>query len=209
MNCRRRGGYADVGPAEKFFGTQKDVANIIAVLFRKAGASEEGLAGLLANATSESALRPGVKGGFGEIGLWQFLGNEERRYIDWVKKNYPGGNWADRKLQAEYMPLNLKEHYPELWKELQSHTPAGQQAADFVSKYEHPARIYEEQRRNKYLRGVSPVEHYTGGPQSMNDMRVFQRDQKIAMTINNAAGANYAVHGAMLGSGSGNYGSHG
>ena len=42
----------------------------------------------------------------------------------------------------------------------------------------------------------------------MNDMSNFQRDKKLAMTIHNAAGANYAVHGAMLGSGSGNYGSY-
>jgi hypothetical protein len=46
------------------------------------------------------------------------------------------------------------------------------------------------------------------GPTSMNDMRNFQTSSKLAMTIHNAAGANYAVHGAMLGSGAGNYGSY-
>ena len=45
-------------------------------------------------------------------------------------------------------------------------------------------------------------------PKSMNDMRTFQTSSKLAMTIHNAAGANVAVYGGMLGSGPGNYGSY-
>jgi hypothetical protein len=48
---------------------------------------------------------------------------------------------------------------------------------------------------------VSKKEH-----QSMNNMSHFQQDKKLAMHINNAAGANYVVSSGMLGSGSGSYG---
>jgi hypothetical protein len=50
----------------------------------------------------------------------------------------------------------------------------------------------------------SPTEK--SSPQSMNNMSHFQQDKKLALHINNHAGANYAVSAGMLGSGSGNYG---
>lgn len=116
----------------------------------------------MANAKSESGFNPANKGGAGEIGLWQFLGTEQKNYLAWLKKNHPDKNWTDPTVQAEYMPENLKKNYPNLWKELTGHTPAGQQAADYVSGYEHPAKRYEMQRRAAYLKGVPPPSYYTG-----------------------------------------------
>jgi hypothetical protein len=46
-----------------------------------------------------------------------------------------------------------------------------------------------------------PAEHM-----SMNNMSHFQQDKRLALKIDNAAGANYVVSGGMLGGGSGNYG---
>ena len=42
-----------------------------------------------------------------------------------------------------------------------THTPAGRQAADYVSGYEHPAPGYEAARRAHYLRGVPSLKAYT------------------------------------------------
>ena len=43
------------------------------------------------------------------------------------------------------------------------HTPAGQQAGDFVGGYEHPAAGALAGRKAKYAGGVAPVSKYTGG----------------------------------------------
>jgi hypothetical protein len=141
---------------------QKDVARTLVDAFRKGGASEEGIAAVLANVQSESGFKPWSKGAAGEIGLFQYLGAEQQRYLGWLKKNHPDANWADPKLQAEYQVQNLKDNYKDLWKELTGHTGAGRQAADYVSGYEHPKRIYEIQRRAQYLRGVHEVPWYIG-----------------------------------------------
>jgi hypothetical protein len=55
---------------------------------------------------------------------------------------------------------------------------------------------------------ASPATATTGanGPQSMNNMSHFQQDKKLALRIDNPAGANYVVSAGMLGSGHGNYG---
>jgi hypothetical protein len=50
----------------------------------------------------------------------------------------------------------------------------------------------------------SPTEK--SGAQSMNNMSHFQQDKKLALRIDNPAGANYVVFSGMLGSGSGNFG---
>jgi hypothetical protein len=49
----------------------------------------------------------------------------------------------------------------------------------------------------------SPTEK--GGPVSMSNMSHFQQDKKLALRIDNPAGANYAVSSGMLGSANGNY----
>jgi hypothetical protein len=52
---------------------------------------------------------------------------------------------------------------------------------------------------------VSKEGPFAPGPVSMNNMSHFQQDKKLALTIHNPAGANYAVSAGMLGSGSGSY----
>jgi hypothetical protein len=161
------------GAAPKMSISKKKVAAIVADKFRKAGASEEGIAGMMANIADEGQFNPGsrhfdqpkFRGTEAENahGLWQMGGGEWNHYAAWIAKNHPGANWADPEMQSDYQIENLKKNYPKLWSEMTSHTPAGQQATDFVSGYEHPAASYLEQRRAKYSRGVAPVSSYTGG----------------------------------------------
>ena len=158
--------------------TAKQNAAIVADVFRKAGASEEGIAGMMANIQSESAFKGGATeaGGTG-VGLWQFSGtsanSEKGRFLAAMKEQ--GKDWRDPKAQAEYQIENLQKNYPNVWKEMQTHAAAGQQAADYLLGYERPkgTRIiggkpvatgsYALQRQQEYLGGVPSVSSYTGG----------------------------------------------
>lgn len=167
------GGEGIGGKAPKMTESKKQVAALLVDKFRKAGATEEGIAGMMANIQSESKFdpttrhfdQPKFRGTEAENahGLWQMGGTEWNRYAAWLQKNHPGANWADPGLQADWQIENLQKNYPKVWKEMTSHTSASQQAGDFVSGYEHPAKQYEEQRRAQYSKGVPSVESYTGG----------------------------------------------
>ncbi|HXB13973.1 MAG TPA: phage tail tip lysozyme, partial [Bacteroidia bacterium] len=99
--------------------------------------------------------------------------SEKGRFLAAMKAQ--GKDWRDPKAQAEYQIENLQKNYPNVWKEMQTHAAAGQQAADYLLGYERPKGTqiiggkpvatgsYALQRQNEYLRGVAPVSSYTGG----------------------------------------------
>jgi hypothetical protein len=166
------------GAAPKMTASTKQVASDVAEAFRKAGATEEGIAGMFANISDESRFNAanrhfdqpayaGTEAGNAH-GLWQMGGAEWNRYAAWINKNHPGANWADHKLQTEYQIENLKKNYPEVWGKMTTHAPASEQAKTFVAGYERPSRGNLAARQSKYGRGVAPVGSYTGGASSMS-----------------------------------------
>ncbi len=163
------GGSMPKGPLPK---GKQDVARAVAEEFRKAGMSENAIAGALQNAHDESAFNPssrhfdqpryrGTEAGYAH-GLFQMGGAEWNRYAGWLKKNYPGGDWKDPRLQARYMAWNLRTNYASTWKKLQASRSPGEAAGHFVTEYERPAERHRRARVRKYARGVPDVEHFTG-----------------------------------------------
>ena len=111
---RRRGGGggSSSGAAPKMTESRKKAAAIIADKFRKAGASEEGIAGMMANISDEFGFnaanrhfdQPRFRGTEAENahGFWQMGGGEWNKYSAWIDKNHPGANWADPSMQTDY-----------------------------------------------------------------------------------------------------------
>ena len=154
-------------------GTQ-GVARTVANEWRKAGMSEAGVAGLMANINEESRFDPTLRhadqprwGGEAHFahGLYQEGGQEWLNYEKWLGQNHPGADWRDPKHQSEFAAWNLKTNYPRVWDQMMKGSKE-QAGAAYASGYLKPAAQYLNQRLNKFSRGVPGVEHYTGNPDS-------------------------------------------
>jgi len=152
-------------------------AAAVADEWRKAGMSEAGIAGIMANITHESAWKSGMleqnptgaaKRLGGGHGLYQFTGPGEwsgpTGYLSWLKKNHPGADWTDPRLQSRFVIHQIKSGHsgPGLWNRINQGN-AGQAAVAFVRGYLRPRADLRARRESQYLRGVPDVRHYTGG----------------------------------------------
>jgi hypothetical protein len=173
IDPRRRA--TSVPPGEGGYGavskSAQETAAIVADEWRKAGMSEAGVAGVLANIRSESNFDPTLRHAdqprfSGEAhyahGLYQEGGDEWNNYQAWLNKHYQGADWRDPRLQSRFAAENLKKNYPNAWEGMNKGTK--EQAAEiYVRKYLKPAQVYQNQRSAQYRRGVPGTEHYTKG----------------------------------------------
>jgi hypothetical protein len=152
-------------------GSARDTAKIVADEWKRAGMSDEGIAGLMANIQDESRFNSASRhpdqpnfGGEAHFahGLYQEGGSEWNHYDSWLKKNYPGADWKDARLQSRFAAENLKARYPHAWQKMLSGNRF-EAAAAYVNEYLKPAPGFRQGRMNKYLHGgVAPLESYTG-----------------------------------------------
>jgi tail lysozyme len=152
-------------------GSKREVAKIMRDEWKRAGMSDEGIAGIMANVQDESQFNPTLRHSdqprfSGEAhfahGLYQEGGAEWNHYASWLQKNYPGADWRDPRLQSRFAAENLKKNYPGVWRQMNSGDRFHAGAA-YVDGYLKPAAGYRASRVNKYLRGgVGPLDHYTG-----------------------------------------------
>jgi len=159
------------GPLGKFPVNKRSVATIVADAWRKAGMSDAGIAGLMANIGEESAFNPTLRhadqpkfGGEAHFahGLYQEGGTEWNHYAGWLAKNYPGSDWRDPKLQSEFAAWNLKTNYPGVWNRM-SHGNREQAAEAYAAGYLKPAARYLASRIGKFRsHGVPGLESYIG-----------------------------------------------
>lgn len=150
---------------------RQSVAQLTADTLRQGGASENAVAGILANVNDESGFNPGLRhpdqpkwGGEAHYahGLFQEGGQEWNNYVDWLHENAPNGKWGDPKLQTQFLVQNLKDNYPKVWDKMNNGTRE-EAAQAFVSGYLKPAKQYELARRNQYASGVPVVEDIING----------------------------------------------
>lgn len=160
------------GPAPSgLTGNKRETARVMADEFKRAGMSDNAIAGIMANVQDESRFNPTLRhpdqprwGGEAHYahGLYQEGGAEWNRYAAWLGKNYPGSDWRDPRLQTRFMAENLKQNYPKTWEKLQ-HQNRFQAGATFVDEYLKPAAAYRSARMRKYLQGgVGTLEDYVG-----------------------------------------------
>ena len=158
---------------------KRDVARIVAEEWRRAGMSENGLAGLMANIGEESNFNPTLRhpdqprwGGEAHYahGLYQEGGAEWNRYADWLKKNYPGADWRDPRLQSRFAAENLKKNYPKVWSGMRDAKDRVSAGELYAGGYLKPRADYLASRKAKFRRnGIPSVEHYTGAPPSTDN----------------------------------------
>jgi hypothetical protein len=173
-------------PSKGVTGNRKEVAKIVRDEWRRAGMSDEGIAGLMQNIMDESGFNPtlrhfdqpkfrGTEAGYAH-GLYQEGGDEWNHYAAWLKKYHPGADWRDPRLQSRFAAENLKKNYPHTWRKMQSGNRY-QAAAAYVAEYLNPADRYKYSRMRKYLRGgVGSVEHYAGPEEQHGDGVAHLRD---------------------------------
>jgi hypothetical protein len=161
------GGHGGVLPKNK-----RDVAAIMTDEWRKAGMSEAGIAGIMANVQDESQFNPTLRhpdqphfGGEAHFahGLYQEGGTEWNNYSAWLNKNYPGADWQDPRLQSRFAAQRLKTGYGPTWNRMKNAGSGGEAASAYVGGYLKPAANFLAGRQQKYSHGVPGVEHYTGG----------------------------------------------
>ena len=153
------------------------VAAAVADEWRKAGMSEAGIAGVMANIQDESAFKTGMleknptghaKALGGGHGLYQFTGPGEwsgpKGYLSWLKQNYPGKPWTDPRLQSRFVIHQLKSGHSGagVWERMKGASAPGA-AKEFVRSYLRPRADLRLRREARYGRGIPGVEHYTGG----------------------------------------------
>jgi len=154
------GGSYGQAPANK-----QAIAGIVADEWRKAGAKDSTVAGVLANIGEESAFNPTLRhpdqprwGGEAHFahGLYQEGGAEWNRYVGWLNKNYPGADWRDPALQSRFAAWNLKTNYPAVWARMQGGNPVDAASA-YTSGYLKPRLDYQTRRILGFRRyGVAP-----------------------------------------------------
>jgi hypothetical protein len=164
---------------------------------------------LVGQAMSESSLLPTQSHdhgtGYGIYGARDPPGGRgtmrKSNMLAWLKAN----GYASDSLegQTREMAHRAMTDFPSVRRTLIGATPDNMLPNTYgVTKtFESPA-ITNDRRAN--VKGA--YDKGNVGPVSMNNMSHFQQDKKLALTIHNPAGANYAVAGGQLGSGSGNYG---
>jgi Phage tail lysozyme len=156
-------------------GGKRDVAKIMRDEWKRAGMTDDGIAGLMANVQDESSFNPTLRhpdqpNFSGEAhyahGLYQEGGAEWNHYAAWLQKNYPGADWRDPRLQSRFAAENLKKNYRKVWDRMKNGTRY-QAGAAYVDGYLKPAAAYRNARMSKYLHGgVAPLEAYTGPPEA-------------------------------------------
>jgi hypothetical protein len=142
--------------------------------WRKAGMSDEGIAGVLANIKEESGFDPTLRhpdqpkfGGEAHFahGLYQEGGDEWNHYEAWLAKNHPGADWRDPVLQSRFAAENLKTNYPKVWQKMLSGNREAAAEA-YVGGYLKPAQQYQQSRIAKFqARGVPALSSYPTGQQ--------------------------------------------
>ncbi len=169
-----RGASSGGDTAPNMTSSQRETASIVADEWRKAGMSEAGIAGVLANIRDESRFNPNLRHfdqpnprfrgteAVNAHGLYQEGGDEWNNYDAWLQQNHPGANWKDPRLQSEFAAQRLKTGYPATWKRMQNQT-AGDAAATYVDEYLKPAAGFRSSRMARYRRGVPGIDAYTGG----------------------------------------------
>lgn len=160
------------GPAATgLSGNRRETAQIVADEWRRAGMSEEGLAGIMANIRSESNFNPTLRHPdqprfSGEAhfahGLYQEGGEEWNNYAAWLKQNHPGADWRDPRLQSRFAAERLKAGYPGVWRKMMGAHSGGEAAQAYVRGYLKPAAGPMAGRIRQYGHGVPSVESYTG-----------------------------------------------
>jgi hypothetical protein len=175
---------------------------------------------LVGQAQSESQLIPtaqhdphnGVFTGYGIYGAgdpWNGRGVKRRaRMLQWLKDH----GYASDSLegQSKEMAHSAMHDFPAVKQMLLNATPGNMlpNTYNMTKTFESPT--FTNDRRGAvqgaYDKGPASSDKSATGPQSMNNMSHFQQDKKLALRIDNHAGANYVVSSGMLGSGSGNFG---
>jgi hypothetical protein len=158
------------GPLGRLTSNKRQVAGIVADAWRKAGMSDTGIAGLMANIGEESSFNPTLRhadqprfGGEAHFahGLYQEGGMEWNHFAAWIGKNYPGADWRDPKLQSEFAAWNLNTNYPGVWNRM-VHGNSAQAAAAYAAGYLKPAARYLAGRLGKFSHGVPGLDAYIG-----------------------------------------------
>jgi hypothetical protein len=153
-------------------GSKRDVARIVADEWRRAGMSDKGIAGLMANIAEESSFNPRLRHAdqprwSGEAhyahGLYQEGGAEWNRYAAWLAKNHPSADWRDPRLQSRFAAENLKMNYPGVWRKMRDAEDRVTAGAAYAAGYLKPKAEYLRSRIAKFgRRGIPALEHYTG-----------------------------------------------
>lgn len=140
-------------------------ATIEATLAR-GGATPNTIGGYIRNARDESALNPASmtyndqKNFSGEArhghGLLSEGGDEWNNQVAWLDKNYPGYDWRDPKLQAEFWQQRMQDpsraDYNRAYTAMQGAPTTGRAADIALRSYLKPADQYLQQRSATYLR---------------------------------------------------------
>jgi hypothetical protein len=145
-------------------GARADVVGSVVDEWRKAGMSDAGIAGVLANIKEESNFDPTLRhpdqphfGGEAHFahGLYQEGGDEWNHYSRWLSQNAPGADWRDPRLQSKFAAENLRQNYPAVWKRMQEGDRLTAAEA-YVRGYLKPAARYQESRVAGFRRGGIP-----------------------------------------------------
>lgn len=144
---------------------------IVADEWKKAGMSDHGIAGVLANIQKESnfdhTLRHPDQPRFGgeahyAHGLYQEGGDEWNNYDKWLQ----GRNWQDPRLQSQFAAENLRDNpqYKGVWNAMMNASSPSVAASNYAAGYLKPARQYLTQRIADFQRnGVSTLDDWTSG----------------------------------------------
>ena len=137
--------------------------------WRNAGMSPQGIAGVLYNIGEESSFNPSLRhpdqpkfGGEAHFahGLYQEGGDEWNNFSNWLAKN-GGGDWRDPVLQSRFAAQNLKNHYGNVWAQMQNAASPEQAASSYARGYLKPAAQYLQNRLNTIrAKGVPTLESY-------------------------------------------------
>ena len=155
-------------------GSRREIATTVTDELRKAGYTDNSIAGILRNIKSESDFdprnrhfdQPGYRGTEAENshGLFQEGGDNYNRWMNWMKEKYPNGHWTDPKIQAEWVAHRMKTGYPQLDATLRNPNTTKEQAADaFLRQYLNPAAQHREKRSAEYAKGIPSLDSYIGG----------------------------------------------
>jgi hypothetical protein len=200
-------GPIDLGDPEAKVGSYSDAMRVM----MKAGLTRNEAAGMAGNATAESGLGTMFSGrvlgvGTGDSGsasgMFQWHSDRWNKQVAWAKSQGldPSKPSTQYKMGAhEWITEWRKKYGP------------GVDAAKTPEQLERAINPFEGNLtgpgRHSAVSGTDRgLKEGPTGPQSMNNMSHFQQDKKLGLTINNPAGANFAVSGGMLGNQSGNYG---
>jgi len=134
------------------------VAKIVYEELMKGGLSPSGASGIMANIRDESGFDPTLRhpdqprfGGEAHYahGLYQEGGDEWNNYAKWLA----GRDWADPRLQTQFLVERLRTGYPTVLDAMNKGTNE-QAAIAFLRGYLKPAERYQVERSTRYGRGV-------------------------------------------------------